>query len=459
MTNSLFFRIWFLALVVKLGITAWLPLFSDEAYYWVWSKNLQWSYYDHPAMIAWWLKLGEWLEPFGNAVRWPAVIIAHLSFAVWFLILRDQISSERLKWWVGLALLTPMTGAGSMITTPDLPLILFWSLALLCMDRAFKTPDSENTWKWYLGLGVSLGLGFCSKYHMALFLPFMGLWLLGQKRWQHIRWNLVPLTLLAGLVFSSPVFIWNYLNDFASFKFQLNHGLGDKVWKPKYTWRYFYGQIALIFPPVLYFAYRGVQYFRQQKNKAPALSWLPVFSWAPLIFFFLTSFRGKVEANWPSVAYPSIIVLALIGAQSFNWAKWTVRLWATALILVATHIASPWLPFFDHKKLKTYELERYKTSAKVSESYTPFFASSFQMASKIYYQRKEPVFKLYGFGRRDFFDVLEGSKPTTNEYFWAAQRWEHLPIWAKEAGHAVVDSFPLNDDYVLKHVKVFEKAP
>ena len=29
-----------------------LPLGLDEAYYWNWAKNLDWSYYDHPPMIA-----------------------------------------------------------------------------------------------------------------------------------------------------------------------------------------------------------------------------------------------------------------------------------------------------------------------------------------------------------------------------------------------------------------------
>ena len=44
-----------------------LPLHFDEAYYWVWSKHPQLSYFDHSPMIAWLIKLAtaladdEWL--------------------------------------------------------------------------------------------------------------------------------------------------------------------------------------------------------------------------------------------------------------------------------------------------------------------------------------------------------------------------------------------------------------
>lgn len=30
-----------------------LPTYLDEAYYWVWALNPDWSYYDHPPMTAW----------------------------------------------------------------------------------------------------------------------------------------------------------------------------------------------------------------------------------------------------------------------------------------------------------------------------------------------------------------------------------------------------------------------
>src|SRR5258706_10154277 len=48
-----------LALVaLRLVAAAWTPLTFDEAYYWMWSKNLAGGYYDHPPMVAIVIRLG-----------------------------------------------------------------------------------------------------------------------------------------------------------------------------------------------------------------------------------------------------------------------------------------------------------------------------------------------------------------------------------------------------------------
>ena len=56
----------FLALIaLNMVYNTSLPLLGDEAYYWAWSRQLDWSYFDHPPMIAWMIKaatlLGEQL--------------------------------------------------------------------------------------------------------------------------------------------------------------------------------------------------------------------------------------------------------------------------------------------------------------------------------------------------------------------------------------------------------------
>lgn len=441
MTKSEFLKLWLYGLVFKLALSGWLPFFSDEAYYWVWSKHPQLSYYDHPGMISWLFSLGHFLEPFGHAVRWPAVILVHLTLAVWFFLLRDAIAQKHLKLWALLAFFTPLTGLGSIIMTPDLPMVFFWSLSLLCLEKAVQSSKLH----WYSLLGSSLGLGFCSKYHTVLFVPFVFIWIAHQKLWRQIQWKYVFATILIGLAFSSPVLIWNAKNDWISFKFQLNHGLGAKSFEPKWAWQYFWGQVFLLFPTIIYFAIR--------RPKLQKLTWLPVFAWGPLIFFFLTSFKGKVEANWTSAAYPSMIALAFF-SQSQSLAKWmkaTLTVWIVATLLVIVNVYHP-LPFIEQKKLKTYEFLKYKPLYKVAESYQPFFASTFQMASKIWYETKQPTYKLHAASRRDFYDELPDGFPKEKTYFYAAQSWEKLPEWAQKKGHQVKNSFPMTDEYVLFEV-------
>ena len=53
---------WLVALIaltaLRLVLAAILPLSPDEAYYWVWSRDMQPGYLDHPPMVAIFIWLG-----------------------------------------------------------------------------------------------------------------------------------------------------------------------------------------------------------------------------------------------------------------------------------------------------------------------------------------------------------------------------------------------------------------
>ena len=105
------------------------------------------------------------------------------------------------------------------------------------------------------------------------------------------------LPLVAGFIFffiaSAPVWIWNYQNDFISFKFQTNHGLGGTEWEPKWTMLYLAGQFLLVFPMALWLG----------RKPTKQLNWLFIFAWAPLAFFFfkltfvVPSMLGKLQRS------------------------------------------------------------------------------------------------------------------------------------------------------------------
>jgi 4-amino-4-deoxy-L-arabinose transferase-like glycosyltransferase len=53
-------------------------LLHDEAYYWVWSKHLDWGYFDHPPMIALLIKAGTIIGDTELGVRLIFVILSPL---------------------------------------------------------------------------------------------------------------------------------------------------------------------------------------------------------------------------------------------------------------------------------------------------------------------------------------------------------------------------------------------
>ncbi|MCB0412203.1 MAG: glycosyltransferase family 39 protein [Bdellovibrionales bacterium] len=404
-------------LIAKLLLSAWLPLTADEAYYWVWSHSLDWSYFDHPAMVAVLYRFGHIFENLGSAVRWPGVLLGHATLGLWILLLKRHLSRNQIYWFALIALTAPMTGPGSLIITPDTPMLFFWSLLFLKVDRL----RPEKLFADSLIVGALLGLGFDSKYTIVLFAP-LALYLLF-KTARNIPEALQGLFTALGAfaLFSFPVWWWNLHHDWLSLGFQMNHGLESKKWNPKWPLEYVLGQIALIFPTILYFASKARNVPLQLKYAA----------WFPIAFFFLTSFRAYPEANWPLMSYLPLIGLAVIGSKNLNWAKTTIGIWISCLILTLGFVAfqnSGWVQ--THTKLK--EMNRYNDVTRFAQTHEPLYARTYQMASKLSFELKKPIFKLAGMNRFDFYDLQEQSLPK-DRYFWLiTEEYDELPEFVRE---------------------------
>src|SRR5687767_13005672 len=83
----LFYSVWLLLNLIQSAVTG---LFDDEAYYWVYSRFLDWGYFDHPPMIAVLIKLGYAILPNELGVRF---LIAILSTATLWLV--EQLLTKK----------------------------------------------------------------------------------------------------------------------------------------------------------------------------------------------------------------------------------------------------------------------------------------------------------------------------------------------------------------------------
>jgi 4-amino-4-deoxy-L-arabinose transferase-like glycosyltransferase len=430
-------RIWFVSLIFKLVLAVFIPLSLDEAYYWVWSKNLQMSYLDHPPMVAWLLKCGQFLESLGHAVRWPSVVIGHLTFLVWIYILKEFLSLDRIKQWLYLALFSPLIGFGGLVATPDVPLLLFWSL---CIYFFLKILESSKVTDFFL-LGMAFGLGFCSKYHIVLFLPAAFLYLVFEKKWKRLHLHGLFVFSLTSLCFAAPVFIWNFQNDYKSFLFQIEHGLAQKNWDISWTVSYVIGQILLIFPTVLWLCLR--------KMVRGTARFILYASWFPPLFFFMSSFRGVVEPNWPLVAYPGLFALAV-----FNYDKiWPIRVAQIFFLILGVFIVTQaMVPIFKFAPERLNEVRYFDEIKPLAKEYSPLYLSSYQMASSFYYTFKKPFSKLYQMTRQDLFDDLTKGPPLEKNYYVIRERWVDFPSWLKSGPYILTKIKDVGEKFELFEV-------
>jgi 4-amino-4-deoxy-L-arabinose transferase-like glycosyltransferase len=309
--------------VLRLFGAAVLPVSPDEAYYWVWGRALAPSYYDHPPMVALWTAAGTAL--LGDTA--PGIrLLAPISVAIGSVLLaragEDLFPGRRTGEW-GAALLnaTLLFAAGSVLITPDTPLLVFWCAALWAAARLYRTQDG----RWWLAFGLFAGLALLSKYTGLLLGGGVVLWLLAEPRMRPwlLRWQLWAGGVIAVLCFM-PVLWWNSQHEWVSFAKQGGRagtvGTGSSL---RYLGELLGGQLALATPIIFVFCVVGtVLACHAWWQKRDAAAGLLVTLTVPAALLFLWQATGsRVQGNWPAILYPPAC-LAAAAFLGVRWRRW-----------------------------------------------------------------------------------------------------------------------------------------
>ncbi len=298
-----------------------LELSLDEAYYWEWSRRPALGYYDQGPMVSYMLYITTHLfgsNEFGVRI---GVLIASLCTIFLCVTLAKRIFKSPLAGFLTAFLLgiTPLSELGSLITTYDPLMVVFWAATLVHLERALFAEDREAQNRAWLWAGVTMGLGFLSKHTMVLIVPCVVLFLWLSPPYK--VWLKRPQPYLAigiCLLLYSGVFYWNI--EHHGWTFQHLFFLTKKVFgSPLKRFGDFVGSQAALLGPVLFIgtfvSCRWAWRLRTtpQDGSDPEPNWqyrflvccgLPVF-----LFFALLSIKTKVQGNWAPCTWLSLTVL------------------------------------------------------------------------------------------------------------------------------------------------------
>jgi len=305
--QTLYILIAFMA-VFATFYNAFIPLHGDEAYYWMWSQHLQMGYYDHPPMIAYLI----YLTGFISDAEWGVRLVNVLSFsisALYIYKLTAEISDERTALNAVLIFFSVLVvQAGYIITTPDSPLIMFWTLSLYYSYRAIFYGELRD----YILSGVMLGFTMLSKYSAILLVAAIVLYILIKRRDILLGYKIYVAMLLALLVIA-PMLYWNYQHEWISFLFQLHHGATDdftiKIGK---MFEFLGGQFG-VFSPV--FAWVLFYYLIKERFffKDERLFFLSLTIITTLGLFLYKSLFKSMALNYGAPAYiAGVIIVAFV---------------------------------------------------------------------------------------------------------------------------------------------------
>jgi 4-amino-4-deoxy-L-arabinose transferase-like glycosyltransferase len=308
-----------LALVVlRLVAAAWTPLTFDEAYYWMWSKHLACGYYDHPPGVALVIRLGTMIA--GDTelgVRLVSILLAlPMSWAV-YRTAAILFGGIRVAATATILLnVTLMAAVGTLIVTPDAPLLVASSFVLFFLAKVLETGRGA----WWLAVGAAVGAALLSKY-TALFLgPAILIWLVIVPKLR--RWLISPwpyLGALVALAVFSPVILWNADHHWVSFIKQIGRARIEDF-RPAFVAELIPTQIAFATPLVFILGAMGL-YALQKRNAGASAARVLINAtfWTIVVYFIWHSLHARVEANWFAPVYPAFAIAAAVAANVTWW--------------------------------------------------------------------------------------------------------------------------------------------
>lgn len=320
--------------------TLFVDVHADMADHWVWSRFLDFGYYEHPPVVALTMKIATLLG--GDNVITLKIGAIVFSTLIAFLAYKVGVQFFNRKTAVIFILIlevTPYFSVGSIFWHIDQPYMACWLVGMWLMGKYLK----EGRRKWILWLGVVLGIGAESKYIMALFPLSLLVWCILTAEGRKFLLN--PFTYMAALlavVLILPNLYWNYTHEWVTFTYNFEKGLTKAVFGVQ-TIVFTAGQLFLF--SLVYSVYFWKLFFTKKFSAASLfpssdqayfkfLLWMGL---VPMLFFTITSsFGSRSDPHWVNVGYFSLFLFLarFIELELDNEkCKKQLRIFSSALLL------------------------------------------------------------------------------------------------------------------------------
>ncbi len=308
--------------MIRIILASFTELGNDEVYYWTYSQHLQWNYFDHPPMVALWIRIftaNLLLEKYELFVRLGSIVSCAISTLIIFII-GKKLHSEKAGWLMACLYNTSLYASilAGVFILPDSPQMLFWCFCLLLLTNLSINCKSWRTW---LLFGLCAGLCILSKVHgVFIWIGLFSFIIFKKRQWLKLPQLYCAFLISAGI--ASPILFWNIANHFATYQFH-----SERVTINKFYINYksfcteFFGEILYNNPINIVAIVAALFWFKRKKINNQALT---LFSFIALPFIILllsiALFRDTLP-HWSGPAYVTLIPVAGIYFAQNNITK------------------------------------------------------------------------------------------------------------------------------------------
>lgn len=394
--SILFYTSW---LIVSIFQALYTQLIGDEAYYWVYSQQLAWGYFDHPPIVAVFIKAGYFLFKNELGVRLLTILAGVASIYFW----EKLVKPKNLSLFYIMVASVGIFHFIGFLALPDAPLLLFASIFFLVYRSFIDRPTLLKS----LFLGLIIALMLMSKYHGILIVGFILLSNLRLFRQKHFY-----LVLFSSLLFFLPHILWQYENGFPTMKYHLLER-SQVPYNYLFTLEYILSQLFILGPITGlvfffgFFKHRAVIVFEK------GLKW--VFA-GGFLFFLLMSFKGRVEAHWTLFTLVPGLYFGYYYLENHDTFR---RILKAALIpsLLLVFILRVLIVFETNWSLGEITdqfHQKYEIVQAVSNKAGPnpvAYMNSYQLASWYQFYTQKPAFSLNNiYGRKNQYDLWHSAE-------------------------------------------------
>ena len=389
------------------------PIIDDEAYYWLWSTKLDFGYFDHPPMIALWVKMSDFI--FNNEIgaRFFTIFFNTIAALIYWKLADPKSKKEQLIFSIIYFSLI-LVQIFSFVSTPDAPL-LFFTIAYLASLKAYLKKDSIlNT----LLLGSCFAGLMYSKYHGILvlaftLLPIIGFWIKKPTFYVATFWS---------LVLYSPHFVWLFQNDFPPVAYHFVDRSAEQKFSLLQPLVYIVTAALAGVGLLVFYIAHAIKSVNQKNLFQKSVFWLVI---GPFLFFLISTIKDTTQAQWLLVSYVGLGLILYWYFIKLDKLKWFYYLGVTNIILIVIArivIMIPSIsPLYETKLFGERAGELTSTEVVAFEKYQE--ASIFQFYNQ---DRQGIVYRTLG-NRNSQFSLWDTESLLENEFTYVSP-WLHSEV-------------------------------
>lgn len=332
-----------------------LDLVPDEAYYWDWSRQLDWGYFSKPPLIAWTIAASTaWCGTTEFAIRLPAALFGTIGLWATYELGRRLYGHAAGVRALVLVAASPGSLVACLLMTIDAPFLALWALSLYCLWRLVEGERAD--WRWVIPSIIATGGALLAKQTAIGLFPLLALFLLTNSRDRHKLVSIPVLTWgLGSLLVVTPVLWWNATHAWVTLSHTSAHFLpgSRQGLLPAVRLAELIASQGILISPVT-FALASLVFLtllKQFPRWDARQRFLICFGGLPWLAFLPLSCVQRVQPNWPVAFHlTSLILLAAWSESAFDlstrldrWRHWTQRGLGVSLALTACLAVTPFL--------------------------------------------------------------------------------------------------------------------